>query len=263
MTPHLRTSLGLSLIAIHVALPLAAFACARWQPRDWSTRNLFLLVVFGQAGLLCVWAALSARRVTWEAAACAAGLVVCWSLLKIVDAKQTSRLLIECLLFPGAATFGLTLAIKSSLVREAPDSGWQFSVGQLLIFTTAIAVGITLVQHFSDARMFVNSRLVMAEGAQIGVILMTWAVLPRRRRAMRLTLAVLLVCAVGITVQSFMSDSFFWDALKTLNRISAFTLWEDLLSIPLAILLESLLAAATVAFFYHAPANPVLDLEQV
>ncbi|HVX13707.1 MAG TPA: hypothetical protein VHC22_21175 [Pirellulales bacterium] len=261
MTPRLRILLGLSLVAIHISLPLAAFACVRWQPQDWSTRSLFRVVVFSEVGVLCVWAALSARRPVWKAAICAAGLALSWSLLKVVDAKQTSRLLVECLLFPGAATFALTLAIRSSAASGAADSGWQFSVGQLLVFTTAIAVVIALIQHFWEGRLFFNPqpRLVLAEGAQIAVILMTWAVLPRRRRKLRLTVATLLVGAVGVTVQSFMSDSFFWDAVKALHRISPFTLWEDLLSIPLVMLLESLFAAATVALLYRTPAEPPLS----
>lgn len=244
-----------SLVAGHVLLPLVAFAVARFLRPDWSTRNLFHIVVFSEAGMLCVWAALSGQSWGRRAVGCLLGLAACWTLLRLMEVKPIPLLLVECLLFPGAATLALTLTIKSSPTVGGDASRWQFTVGQLLIFTTTIAVVIALIQQFWEGNVRVNSRLVMAEGSQISIVVMSWAALGRRWRKGRIAAAAVMVCAVGLTVQSFMSDTWFWDALKNLNRVSAFTLWEDLISIPLAMLVESLFAAATVVVLYVRPSG--------
>ena len=214
---------------------------------------MFRVIVFSEAGVLCAWAGLSGQPWDRRVVGCLAGLALCWVLLRLVDIKQPGLKLIECLLFPGAATVALTLAIKSSPSLDDDHAGrWQFSVGQLLIFTTMIAVVIVLLQQFWEGNLIVNPRLVMSEGSQISVLVMTWAALRRRWRKWRVAAAAMIVCAVGVTVQSFMSETWFWEALKNLNRASAFTLWEDLLSIPLAMLAESLFAAVTVGLFMTA-----------
>jgi hypothetical protein len=240
-----------SVLALHVLSPLVTFAFVHWQPDNWSAHNVFRTVLFAEAGMLCVWAGLSEQPWRRRAMGCLVGLALCWLLLRFVDVKQPALKLIECLLFPGAATVALTMAIKSSPEIDDKAGRWQFTVGQLLIFTTMIAVVIALIQQFGEGSLFVNHRLVTSEGSQISVLLMTWAAIRRRWRKARLAIATVMVCAVGLTVQSFRSERWFWDALTNLGGASAFTLWEDLVSIPLTTLVESLLAATTIVLFYE------------
>jgi hypothetical protein len=240
-----------ALVALHIFLPLVGFAFVRMQP-DWSTRNVFRVVLFGEAAMLCVWAALSVQPAVRRTAICIAGLAALWVLLRYVDQRESARTLTECLFFPSAATAALTLAIKSSpALKDDQYAGrWQFSVGQLLIVTTAVAVLIVLVQQFRRSSLMINPRLVASQGCQISIVLTIWAALPWRWRKCRIAAAALMVCAVGLVVQSFVSESWFWDAVKNPGRVGASRLWEDLISIPLVTLIESLLAAVTVAMFF-------------
>ena len=75
---------------------------------------------------------------------------------------------------------------------------------------------------------------------------MVWAALGRHRRKTRLAVAAVVVCGVGLIVQSFMSDEWFWRAVRQLRSTSWPAIWEDLLSIPFTTLFESALAAATI-----------------
>ncbi|HET6879695.1 MAG TPA: hypothetical protein VFI31_06060 [Pirellulales bacterium] len=239
------------LAAAHVVLPLAAFALARLHP-DWPTRNVFRVVLFGEAAMLCVWASLSVQPAVRRAAICVAGLTALWILLRSVDWREPSQKLTECLFFPSALTVALTLAIKSSPALNDDDYAgrWQFSVRQLFIITSTVAVLIVLVQNFWRSSLIVNPRLVASEGSQICMVLTSWAALPWRWRKWRIAAAAVLVCAVGIVVQSFLSESWFWDALKNVRRASAAQLWEDLISVPFVTLIESLFVAVTVTVFF-------------
>jgi hypothetical protein len=240
------------LLATHFLLPLAAFAVSYPRPRDWPAHNVFDVIVFGEAGLLCVWAALGARPWQQRLVLTLGGLTACWILLWFREAGQTPEMLVRYLLFPGAASVVLAVAIKSTpdyLVdpdQSDAKSAWQFTTGQLLVFTSTVAVIIVLVQHSLAGNIAVNYRMVLAEGAQISVVMLVWAATGGRRRKIRVALASVMASAVGLTVQSFRSDSFFWGVLEDLPYVSGARIWEDLLSIPAAILLEGLLAAATM-----------------
>jgi hypothetical protein len=252
-----------SLLGIHFLLPLVAFAVSYPRPRDWIAHNVFDIVVFGEAGLLCVWAGLGTQPWPRRLVVTLAGLTACWFLLWLRETRQTPEMLVRCLLFPGAASVVLAVAIKSTPAHPSDGPGvksiWQFtqfSVGQLLLLTSTVAVVIVLVQHSLKGNIVINPRLVLAEGAQISVVLLVWAALRGRWRKTRIVAASVVACAVGVVAQSFMSDSFFWDVLRGFPYVSARELWEDLLSIPLAMLLEGLFAAATVWLWVAAPVQP-------
>lgn len=238
------------LLTAHVLLPLAAFAFSHWQVKDWSAHNVFRVVLFSEAGLLCVWAGLGSQAWQRRLVGTLAGLAFCWLLLWFRETKQTPLMLVESLLFTGAPTVVLAVVIKSSPAYTDDQTGvsrrWQFTVSQLLVVTSLVGVLIVLTQQFLKGNIAINPRLVVAEGAQIGMLVMVWAALPRRWRKMRLAAGALVACAIGLIVQSFMSESWFWDALRGLRTVGAHQLWEDLFSIPAVMLFESLLAAATV-----------------
>ncbi|HQU41592.1 MAG TPA: hypothetical protein PK867_02220, partial [Pirellulales bacterium] len=145
-------------------------------------------------------------------------------------------MLVENLLFPGAVTIALATAIKSSPAyladRDGQDAGpaWQFTIGQLLIFTSAVAVMIVLFQQLLKGSLMLNPRLVIAEGAQIGVVVAVWSALPRRWRRLRLAAGAVVACGVGLVVQSFMSADWFWDVLRKFPNVRIGELWGDLLS---------------------------------
>ena len=246
-----RIALPAALGIAHVALPTAAFALSYSRPKDWSTHSVFRVVIFAEAGMLCVWAGLSTRPWQQRCVGTLAGLAVCWLLLWLRETRQTAEMLVRSLLFPGSASVVLAVFIKMSPPTEAAGSRnsqrrWQFSVRELLVFTSTVAVVIVFVQHALRGSLVSNERLVVAEGAQISVVIMVWAALGKRWRKVRLAAAALIVCGVGLIVQSFMSDEWFWRALDGLPYTSSSTMWEDVLSIPLATLCEAALAAATV-----------------
>lgn len=250
-SPRWRSLARVALVAIHVLLPLAAFALAMWKPW-WSMRNVFRVILFSEAGLLSAWAVLSPQPISRRVLGWLAGLALGFVLLTQVDARLPSRKLVDSLLFPSAATIAFTLAIKRSPAVRDDNSGghWQFTVGQLLIMTTTVAVLIALVKQFWRSMIFVEPRLMASEGAQICIVIMTFAVLPRRLRWLRFAAGYFVVAVVGVIVQSFMSESWFWDVLRNMLRAPAYQIWEDLVSIPLVTLAESLLAAATLVAFY-------------
>jgi hypothetical protein len=259
MTESTRRLLQGTLLAAHLVLPPAAFAVSYPRPRDWIAHNVFNIIVFGEAGTLCVWAGLSDWSWQRKLFGTLAGLIGCWILLWLRETRQTPQMLVACLLFPGAASVALAIAIKLSpaYLVDSSEAGarsvWQFTVGQLLLFTSTVAVVIVLVQHSLDGEIAINPRLVLAEGAQISVLVLVWAALCRRWRKVRLALASVVACAVGLTVQSFMSDSWFWEVLQDFRYMPAARIWEDLLSIPVAILLEAYLAAGTVMAVRSGP----------
>lgn len=251
VAPRWRSTGRVALLVLHVLLPLAAFAIAMWLPW-WSMRNVFRVILFSEAGLLSVWAVLSPQPVLRRAVGWLAGLVLGFVLLVQVDSRLPSRKLVDSLLFPSAATIAFTLAIKRSpaLRDDGTPGRWQFTVGQLLIITTTVAVLIAVVQQFWRSMVFVEPRLMASEGAQIGVVITAFAVLPRRWRWFRFAVGYVVIGAVGVIVQSFMSESWFWDALRNFRRVSAYQIWEDLVSIPAITLGESLFAAATLVVIY-------------
>lgn len=248
---HSHSTVRFVLLALHVLLPLAAFALAVWKPW-WSMRNVFRVILFSEAGMLCVWAVLSQQPVLRRVVGWLAGLLLCLFLLVQVDNRLPQQKLVDSLLFPSAATIAFTLAIRSmpSLRDDAGPGRWQFTVRQLLIITTTVAVLIAVVQQFWRSMLFVDPILMASEGAQVCIVIMTFAVLPRRLRRVRFVAACIVICAVGIVVQSFMSESWFWDALRNFRRTSAYQVWEDLVSIPLITLSESLFTAATLVLVY-------------
>ncbi len=259
MTGSTQVVIQRSLLAAHLVLPLAAFAVSYPRPKDWTAHNLFDIVVFGEAGMLCVWAGLSDRSWQRRLFATLAGLTACWILLWFRETRQTPEMLVACLLFPGAASLALTVTIRLSpayfLDPDEAKSMWQFSVSQLLLFTSTVAiVNVLLQRSLKSDIVMMNQRLVLAQSAQISVVVLVWAALCRRWRKVRLVLASVVACAVGLTAQSFMSDSWFWETIQDLRYMPAARIWEDLLSIPTAILLEALLAAATVTAT-HATAS--------
>lgn len=249
--PPARANLRLVLFALHLLLPLAAFALVLWKPW-WSMRNVFRVILFSEVGLLSVWSVLSLQPLSRRAGGLLAGLVLGFVLLAQVDDRLPTHILVVSLLFPSAATIAFTLAIKRSpaLDDDALSGRWQFTVGQLLIITTTVAVLIAMVQQFWRSMIFIEPRLMASQAAQICVVIMTFAVLPRRLRWFRFAIGYAVVAAVGVIVQSFMSESWFWDALRHWRRAGPYPIWEDLVSIPLLTLAESLLAAVTLVVVY-------------
>lgn len=239
------------LVLLHLLLPLAAFGVSTWQPRDWAARNVFRVVVFSEAGALCAWAGLSDRTWRRRTFVTLAGLAGCWLLLFLRETRQTPWMLVESLLYPTAITIALATAIKLSPAYLADANGeptapaWQFTVGQLLIVTSAVAVMIAFLQNFWESSLIVNTRVMIAIGAQVGVIVGIWSALPPRWRKLRVTGGAVVAFAAGVIVQSFTSAGWFWDALRALPKSPVAGLWEDVLSIPTVMLCESLLAAAT------------------
>ena len=239
------------LVAIHIVLPLAAFGVSISQPRDWAARNVFRVVVFSEVGALCAWAGLSDR--TWQkrTAATLAGLAVCWLLLGSRETRQTPWMLAENLLYPSAITLALATAIKLSPAYLADADGeptapaWQFTVGQLFIVTSAVAVVIAFLQNFWQSSLIVNTHIMIAIGAQVGIIVGIWSALPPRWRKLRVAGGAIVACIAGIIVQSFTSAGWFWDALRALPGTPLRDLWEDVFSIPIVMVCETLLAAAT------------------
>lgn len=240
-----------ALVALQIALPLLMYAVSAWHSRDWAARNVFRVVVFSQAGALCAWAGLSDRSWQKRTLATLAGLAACWAILLLRETRQSPWMLVENLFYPCAITIALATAIKLSPAFLADANGeptapaWQFTVGQLFIVTSAVAVVIAFLQNFWQSSLIVNTHVMIAVGAQVGIIVGIWSALPPRWRKLRVAGGALVAWGAGLIVQSFTSAGWFWDALRAFPAISIGDLWEDVLSIPTVMLCESLLAAAT------------------
>ncbi|HEV3022123.1 MAG TPA: hypothetical protein VGX76_06635 [Pirellulales bacterium] len=236
------------LIAAHASLPLATSAIASWRSDDWIAKNAFRVATFGEAGLLAAWLGLAGAPSVWRLAAVGLGWAQCWWLLARVHPDDRPLNLAAFLLLPSVITAALALAIRATANRplDRGASGWQFSVGQLLVFTTLVAVLIVAAQQVVKEAIGVNPLLVASEGSQVAVLTMIWAAVGRRLRIVQVAVAAVFSCAVGVIVQSYLGRSYFWIVVLDLRGASVGELWEDLLSIPAFTLLVSFLAAATI-----------------
>jgi hypothetical protein len=242
-----RIVLGLLILA-HALLPLATYAVSRWRIDDWVAKNAFRVATFGEAGLLAAWLGFAGRLSIGRLIAAALGWTQCWWLLVDVHRDDQPLNLVMFLLLPSAITAALALAIRSASIRslELDASGWQFSVGELLIFTTLVAGLIALAQRVVTEAIGVNPLLVASQGSQVAVLTMTWAAIGRRLRAFQFGLAAILACTVGVIVQSYLGRSYFWIVVLDLRGASAAAIWEDVFSIPVFTLAVAVFAAATV-----------------
>jgi hypothetical protein len=250
-----RTVLRL-LVLVHLLLPVAVLAIFRWLISDfhgwWVARNAVRVVAFGELGLLAAWLGLGGSPSIWRLAAAALGSAECLCVLVVSHPDEAHLNLAAYLLAPGALTLFMALAICGTSVRSfdplAPDddSGWQFSVSQLLVFTGLIAVQIVLAQQFLKQSIAVSPLLVASQGSQVAVFVMVWATLRRRGRWVRTPIAAFVSCSVGMIVQIYLSESYFWGIILFPSTVTLWDWWEDLLSIPTFIVLLSFFAAATV-----------------
>ena len=256
------------LVAAHVALPLAAFGFSLARPDDWGARNVFRVVLFSEAGLLAVWAALSQTAWPRRAALAALGWTFCWILLALRHPTQSAVWLSVYLLLPSCATLVLALAVRTSKRRRAEKQGaapaearWQFTTSDLLTFTTVIGVAIVFVQRFLASRLSIEPLFLLCEGSQLALLVVLGLAAgqaPRRRPGARdvprIVAAAVVACGLGLVMQSYLSASWFWDALRSFRGMAegnfpgaaVGVLWEDLFSIPITVLIESLFGVATV-----------------
>lgn len=254
-----RLALAL-LIAAHVAAPLAAFGFSMARPDDWAARNVFRVVLFSEAGMLAVWAALSGAAWPRRAAFAVLGGLLSWILLAVRHPKYSTYWLAVYVLVPCGVTLLLTMAIEASQRRRAgrpANERWQFTTSDLLLFTTAIGVSIVCVQWFLASGPFTDPLFLLAEGSQLSLLVAIGMLTgqdrhPRRRivhEAARYGFALAVVGGLGLVMQSYLSASWFWDALRALRHARIGVLWEDLFSIPTTVLIESLFAVASVRFW--------------
>ncbi|HJT35439.1 MAG TPA: hypothetical protein VJ783_25660 [Pirellulales bacterium] len=255
-----RVALAL-LIAAHVAAPLAAFGFSMARPDDWAARNVFRVVTFSEAGMLAVWAALSGAAWPRRAAVAVLGGLLSWILLAVRHPKYSTYWLAVYVLVACGATLLLTMAVEASQRRRAEQQAtagrWQFTTRDLLLFTTAIGVSIVCIQWFLASRTSTDALFLLAEGSQLSLLVALGMLAgpdhrPRRqpaREAARYVVTLAVVCGLGFVMQSYLSASWFWDALRALRQTPIGVLWEDLFSIPTTVLIESLFAVATVRFW--------------
>jgi len=244
------------LVLVHLLLPVAVLAIFRWLTTDfhgwWVARNAVRVVAFGELGLLATWLGLAGALSNWRLAAAALGSAECWCVLVVSHPDEAPLNLAAYLLAPGALTLALALAIRRTSLRSFDplvpddDSGWQFSVSQLLLFTGLVAVLIVLAQQYLKQAFVVSPLLVASEGSQIAVFVMIWATLRRRGRWVRTPVAAIVSCSVGMIVQVYLSESYFWGIILFPSTVTVWDWWEDLISIPTFIVLASFFAAATV-----------------
>ncbi|HVC98579.1 MAG TPA: hypothetical protein VND64_33240 [Pirellulales bacterium] len=262
-----RAVLG-SLVLVHALFPLATLAISHWVQGDfhawWVARNAVRVVAFGELGLLVTMLGLIGAPSTWRWAAVALGSAECWCVLVVQHPDESQLNLAAYVLGPSALTLGLALAIRRTTVRSFDplamgddDSGLQFSVGQLLVFTGMVAVLIAMAQQFLKQAVVVSPLLVVSEGSQIAVFTMVWATLRRRWRWVRAPVAAIVSCSVGVIVQSYLSESYFWGIILYPSTVTRWDYWEDLLSIPTFILLLSIFAAVTVQVAARCGYRPV------
>lgn len=247
------------LIAAHAAAPLAAFGFSIARPDDWAARNVFRVVTFSETGMLAVWAALSGAAWPRRAAVAVLGGLLGWILLAVRHPKYSTYWLAVYVLVACGATLLLTMAIEVSQRRRAErpaNARWQFTTSDLLMFTTAIGVSIVCVQWFLASRTSTDALFLLAEGSQLSLLVAVGMLTgreerPRRpgREAARYIVTLAVVCGLGFVMQSYLSASWFWDALRALRRTSIGVLWEDLFSIPTTVLIESVFAVATIRFW--------------
>ncbi|MGH7193483.1 MAG: hypothetical protein ACREJM_08110 [Candidatus Saccharimonadales bacterium] len=259
------------IVAAHVLLAVSAFAFSAWRPDDWAARNVFRVVLFSEAALLAVWAAVGNAAWQWRAAITSAGWVFCWILLASRHPDSPGYWLGVYLLLPSFASLLLAMAMQGSQRRRAQREGaqaarWQFSTNDLLLFTAAVGVSIVFVQRFLASRLADEPMFLLCEGSQLSLLLALAAGVDSRKQASeaggkgrilaRLLFAALAAFGLGLIMQSYLSAGSFWDALRNLRRANFGGLWEDLFSIPTTVLCESLLAIATVRLWRRQLSQP-------
>ena len=258
---HLAPAL---LPAAHLALLGASFALSVLRPGDWAARNVFRVVVFGEAGLLAVWAATGTSVWQRRTTITSLGWLLCWVLLASRHPGSSPYWLGVYLLLPSFASLLLAMAIQWSQLRRIRRAGgqagsrWQFTTSDLLVFTSAVGISIVLAQRFFASRLAGESMFLLCEGTQLSLLVALASDVgapsdaapasgaARTHNLPRLLFAALAAFGLGFIMQSYLSASYFWDAIRNLRNFSAGGLWEDFLSIPTTVLGVSLLTIATV-----------------
>lgn len=182
------------------------------------------------------------------------GAAVGFAVLAATQTGYAPLLWIECLVLPSAFLFMLALAVVSlpetrRVMRgqlSSASARWQFTLSELLVLTGGISALLAVAKQFMVGDLEIAPMLLIAAGSQTGVLFAALAAHATRRRGLWLGGAAFACLAVGIVVQSYMSAHWFWLLLGKLGSASPAELWEDLLSIPLTMLLTSSLAAATM-----------------
>lgn len=257
--PHLVTTL---LVTAHLAVPLVTFAFSTWRPDDWAARNVFRVVIFSEAGLLGIWAAIGSANWQRRAAITSLGWLLCWVLLASRHPKYSVYWLGVYLLLPSFASLLLAMAVQWSQQRRAERAGdqtanrWQFTTNDLLLFTTAVGVSIVFAQRFLASTLSIEPLFVLCEASQLSLLIALASAAGAPQEGVkaggaaialgRFLFAALAATGLGLIAQSYLSASYFWDALRNLLHGYAGGLWEDLFSIPAAVVFESLFALATI-----------------
>ncbi len=258
--------------AAHVALLLVAFALTTARPDDWAARNVFRVVLFSEAGLLAVWAALSQASWQRRAAMCVSGWLLCWILLAVRHPRYSAYWLGVYLLLPSFASLLLAMAVQWSQLRRSEraahqlTSRWQFTTNDLLLFTTVVGVSIVFAQRFLASRLSIEPLFLLCEGSQLSLLIAMASgagahqdSTKASRTAItlgRFLLAALAAFGLGLIMQSYLSASYFWDALRNMRREIFSGVWEDLLSIPATVLFESMFALATIRLWRRPQPQP-------
>jgi len=225
----------------------------RWFPFQWSHPMLGVLfsLAFSQVSLTAIWAALGQKSAPWRLAL-AVLVLTGWSLalsatlpnvLRGYTATDWVAMLLSLTLvvlvpLSIARAVGLRMAESGELdalgSRNARRQRWQFSLGYLFAWTTAVAVVLGMFQYTVRIELLPVGRLPWIKIAVMGVSYgalappTLWAVLGTRCRILRIVMLCLATGAILGLYRLLATDFEHQAALSLICLLDVLLLWISL-----------------------------------
>ena len=192
------------LLAATIAVDSVAIAWIREAGPLSLAAYLFEALVIGQLAVVCVWAVFRSPGKIWSLLAVTFAVLVCAVLDVVCDGSATARELVGIYAVFAASLVGTLWILRRSAPwrRITGDSSivWQFSIGQVLVVTTLVALVITalrgseLLQEYELWRLLVA--LTICDVLLVVATMLAWAV--PSNVFFRLAGACLAAAAIGV-----------------------------------------------------------------
>lgn len=197
------------LLAANVCADIVALTWMQPASRAELSEVVFFALIASQLSAVCIWSALRPKMSIWTRVAPVAGVVTSALAFELVDADAAK----DFLPFFGLQAAGLLVLLwvfrRSAYWRRRSgvDTNWQFTVAQLLIVTTVVALLAAALRQgslFNSGDFLLVAAFLCCSVALAIASVFLWS----RASHWLLRLASVLVIAIGLGASFYVEDIF-------------------------------------------------------